>query len=196
MTDRAAAEIEHPERDPDWERVRVEAARQDPSQFAPLYEAHFEVVYAYLARRIPERAEVEDLTAEVFRKALDGLAGFEWRGAPFSAWLLRIAANALVDRARRAIRAVPAEAATVDPDQVPQPAVADALERADLFRLVTELPPDQRRVIELRFAEERSIREIASDMGRTEGAVKQLQMRALQNLRKRIRKDHAETQSQ
>lgn len=197
MRDRAALEeVARAERDPEWERVRVEAARQDPSQFAPLYEAHFEVVYAYVARRIAERAEVEDLTAEVFRKALDGLEAFEWRGAPFSAWLLRIAANALVDRARRAIRAVPGESGTVDPDQVPQPAVADALERADLFRLVTELPEDQRRVIELRFAEERSIREIAEELGRTEGAVKQLQLRALQTLRKRIRKDHAETQSQ
>jgi RNA polymerase sigma-70 factor (ECF subfamily) len=186
MPDRAAA------LDPDWERRHVEAARQDRAQFGPLYEAHFELVYAYLARRVRERPEVEDLTAEVFRKALDGLDGFEWRGAPFAAWLLRIAANLLVDRARRSIRAVPSEASSEPTAEPTVPAVdTDALERAHLFRLVGELPADQRRVIELRFAEERSVREIAAELGRTEGAVKQLQLRALQTLRKKIRKDHA-----
>lgn len=167
------------------ERSLVEAAKQDPSRFAALYEAHFDVVYAYLARRLPDRSEAEDLTGEVFRKALEGLPRFEWRGAPFAAWLLRIAANALADRARRAMHVVPnttaaEEEASVDPD---------AAEHAQLFRLVRELPEDQRRVVELRFAEGRPIRDIAADLGRTEGAVKQLQLRALQTLRKRMTKD-------
>jgi RNA polymerase sigma-70 factor (ECF subfamily) len=178
-----------PRLDPEAERLRIEAARQDPSQFGPLYEAHFDRVYAYLARRVRERAEVEDLTAEVFRKALDALPRFEWRGAPFETWLLRIAANALTDRARRALRAVPS-----DPDPVPgeqQGAERGAIDGAALFRLVAALPGDQRRVIELRFAEERSIREIAAELGRTEGAVKQLQLRALQSLRKRVRSEDA-----
>src|SRR5262245_61291908 len=85
------------------ERLQVEAAQKDPGQFAALYEAHFHVVYAYLARRVTDRSEVEDLTSEVFRKALDSLGRFEWRGAPIAAWLLRIAANTLADRARRAL---------------------------------------------------------------------------------------------
>jgi RNA polymerase sigma-70 factor (ECF subfamily) len=84
---------------------------------------------------------------------------------------------------------VPGEA-TVDADSVGSSVDADALERADLFRLVAELPAEQRKVIEMRFAAERSIREIAAELGRSEGAVKQLQLRALQSLRKRIRKDH------
>src|SRR4029453_1822577 len=66
--------------DREAERLRVAAAQQDPGLFAPLYEAHFDVVYAYVARRVAERAEAEDLTSEVFRKALDGLGAFEWRG--------------------------------------------------------------------------------------------------------------------
>jgi RNA polymerase sigma-70 factor (ECF subfamily) len=61
--------------------------------------------------------------------------------------------------------------------------------RARLFRLVDELPADQRRVIAMRFAEEKSIREIAEALGRTEGAVKQLQFRGLQNLRSQIKSD-------
>ena len=178
--------------DSEAERLRIEAARTDPAQFGALYETHFEVVYAYLARRVRERAEVEDLTAEVFRKALDGMARFEWRGAPFAAWLLRIAANLLLDRARHAQRVAPGERELErQGERVASAVDAAALEQAELFRLVAELPPDQRRVIELRFAEERSVREIAAALGRSEGAVKQLQLRALRSLRERIRKEHA-----
>jgi RNA polymerase sigma-70 factor (ECF subfamily) len=171
----------------DDERIRIEAAQRDPEAFAPLYETHFDQVYAYLARRVPDRAEVEDLTAEVFRKALAGIGGFHWSGAPFSAWLMRIAANCVADRARRALRAVAAEA---PPDQEER-TDREAAGRSDLFRLVADLPADQRRVIELRFAEERSIREIAAELGRSEGAVKQLQLRALRGLRRRMKRDDA-----
>ena len=90
------------------EQIRIEAAQQDPGQFAALYEANFDLVYGYVARRLKSRAEIEDLTSETFRRALAGLPRYESRGAPFSAWLLRIAANALVDRARRAKRREPA----------------------------------------------------------------------------------------
>lgn len=168
------------------EPLRVAAARKDPGQFAALYEANFERVYAYVARRVKGRAEVEDLTSEVFRRALSGLHRYESRGAPFSAWLLRIAANAVVDRARRAGRR---SLAAVDLElslEPSEPERLDAESRARLFRCVAELLPDQRRVIELRFAEERSIREIAGALGKTEGAVKQLQLRALAALREKI----------
>jgi RNA polymerase sigma-70 factor (ECF subfamily) len=168
------------------ERLRVEAARKDPGQFAALYEANFELVYAYVARRVKGRAEVEDLVSDVFRRALQALAGYESRGAPFSAWLFRIAANAVVDRARRANRRVPT-AADLDLGESPSDSERiDAQSRARLFRCVSELPPDQRRVIELRFAAEKSIREISAVLGRSEGAVKQLQLRALAALRKKI----------
>lgn len=172
--------------DREAERDEIAAAQRDPRRFAALYEAHFDAVYAYVARRVRERAEAEDLTAEVFRKGLESLGTFEWRGAPFVAWLLRIAANAIADRARRSLHVV-AATAEARPEPVPD---RDATEHALLFRLVRELPEDQRRVVELRFAEDRSIRQIADELGRTEGAVKQLQLRALQTLRKRMPKDH------
>jgi RNA polymerase sigma-70 factor (ECF subfamily) len=88
----------------------------------------------------------------------------------------------VVDRARRAKRKTP------PPDllEPSEPERVDADTRARLFRAVAELPADQRRVIELRFAEERPIAEIAAALGRTEGAVKQLQLRALRGLRKRM----------
>jgi RNA polymerase sigma-70 factor (ECF subfamily) len=171
------------------ERLRVEAARKDPGQFAALYEANFERVYAYVARRVTGRAEVEDLTSEVFRRALSGLHRYESRGAPFSAWLLRIAANAVVDRARRAGRRTPSAAELELSLEPSEPERVDAESRARLFRCVAELPSDQRRVIELRFGGERSIRQIAAELGRSEGAVKQLQLRALTALRKKIGTD-------
>lgn len=173
------------------ERLRVEAARQDPAQFAPLYEAHFDLVYAYVSRRVRERSEVEDLSSEVFRRALAAMPVFAWQGAPFAAWLLRIAANLLVDRSRQAMRAASRESVAADAEDLRLVTVdAAALEQAELFRLVAELPADQRRVVELRFAEDRSVREIAAALGRSEGAIKQLQLRALRTLRERIRKEH------
>ena len=111
-----------------------------------------------------------------------GLDGFSWRGKPFAAWLLRIAANMVADRFRHANRAI--ELSEVEDEGTSVQISLEEVERqAHLFRLVDQLPADQGRVIRLRFAEEKSIREIAHDLGRTEGAVKQLQFRALQTLR-------------
>jgi RNA polymerase sigma-70 factor (ECF subfamily) len=167
------------------ERLLIEAAQRDTRRFAELYEHNFERVYAFIVRRVGNREEAQDLTSEVFHQALANLGRFEWRGVPFAAWLLRIAANALADRWQRAARErgnptrdAPVEASEIDLEEIEQ--------RARLFRLVKGLPADQRRVIEMRFAEEKSIREIAQELGRTEGAVKQLQFRGLQNLRARV----------
>ena len=77
-----------PEPDAD-ERLLVEAAQRDSSKFGDLYERHFERVYAFVARRVEDRAAAEDVTAEVFHKALAGLRSYQWRGAPFGAWLIR-----------------------------------------------------------------------------------------------------------
>src|SRR2546421_12256082 len=69
------------------ERMQVEAAQRDPSHFAELYERNFYRVYAYIVRRVGDRHQAEDLTADVFREALAGIGKFEWRGVPFAAWL-------------------------------------------------------------------------------------------------------------
>src|SRR2546427_3339335 len=88
--------------EPAAERLLVEAAQKDPSRFGELYEHNFERVYACIARRVRDRDVVEDLTSDVFHKALTNLGRFEWRGLPFAAWLVRIAANVLLDRPTRA----------------------------------------------------------------------------------------------
>lgn len=167
------------------ERLMVEAAQQDPKKFSVLYEQNFERVYAYIVRRVRDRDAAEDLTAEVFHKALANLPRFNWTGAPFAAWLFRIASNTIADRAKRAAR----ESDIAELDDLGETCQVDLEEveqRALLFRMVAELPADQSRVISMRFAEEKSIREIANEMERSEGAVKQLQFRGLQGLRARL----------
>jgi len=177
------------------ERRLIEAAQRDPVCFAELYESYFELVYVYVARRVRNRAETEDLTAEVFRKALANLPRFKWTGAPFAAWLFRIASNMIADRAKRAAREGSAEPSLTvglvprgqsGAPRAQQTELEDCERRAQLFHLVDELAEDQRRVVVMRFAEEKSIGEIARELGRSEGAVKQLQFRALENLRKKI----------
>ncbi len=167
------------------ERLLIEAAQKDPSRFAELYEQHFHRVYAYVARRVRDRAEVQDLTAQVFHRALANLGKFKWKGSPFAAWLYRIASNAIADQAKQKMRE-----SSDQPNPASQSSTATDLEEVErcarLFSAVDKLPEDQRRVIVMRFADEQSIREIADELGRSEGAVKQLQFRALENLRNRL----------
>jgi RNA polymerase sigma-70 factor (ECF subfamily) len=164
------------------ERSLIEACQRDPRRFAELYEANFDRVYAYVAARVRDRSEAQDVTSEVFHHALANLGRFEWRGVPFVAWLYRIAANSIADRAVRAGRERPLDA--------DEPAAEFDFEQAELraqvFRLVKELPAEQAQVIEMRFAGGASVRDVAKHLGRSEGAVKQLQYRALQTLRDRL----------
>lgn len=174
------------------ERRLVEAAQSDPARFSDLYEHSFAVVYAYISRRVSDRSESEDLTAEVFSRALTNLPRFKWTGAPFAAWLFRIASNLIADRSKRKARE--GAGTTLDGEseiggnpkltkQTQQVELEECERRARLFKLVEGLAEDQRRVVVMRFAEEKSIRDIANEMGRSEGAIKQLQFRALQELR-------------
>jgi RNA polymerase sigma-70 factor, ECF subfamily len=118
----------------------------------------------------------------VFHKALANLRRFEWQGAPFAAWLYRIAANEIADRSERLGR----ERAIEPPSDVEKADQEEAQDRSKVFAFVRELPEDQRKVLELRFVEEKSTREVAEVLGRSEGAIKQLQFRGLERLRARI----------
>ena len=167
------------------EQLLVEAAQKDPARFGELYELNFERVYAYVLRRVGNRTETEDVTADVFHHALANLKRFEWRGIPFAAWLFRIAANLIADSQQRIGREVEdnavSESAKVSPAEI-----EEVERRATLFRLVDTLPQEQQRVVLLRFVQEKSIKEVARQIRKTEGAVKQLQFRALSSLRTRM----------
>lgn len=175
------------------ERLLVEAAQKDPAKFAALYDIHFERIYAFVARRTRDRDKAEDLTSEVFHKALANLKTYTWTGAPFAAWLFRIAANAVFDQAKRSARDLVNASGNVNDPPEPSggPEQEDADARARLFRLVEKLPAEQRRVVFGRFVEQQSIREIAQQLGKSEGAVKQLQFRALEKLRSQMEGAHA-----
>jgi RNA polymerase sigma-70 factor (ECF subfamily) len=170
--------------DLDEDRRLVAAAKSDPARFVDLYDRHFHRVYAYALRRTKSRVDAEDITSDVFHRALVNLRKYEWRGKPFVAWLFRIAANAIADKREETPDAgvdPPVEIEAVDPD----------LERqAMLFQLVDRLPDEQRRVIEMRFGEGRSLLEVARAIGKSDGAVKQIQRRALEQLRRDLETSH------
>jgi len=162
------------------EQRLVEAAQRDPACFAELFELHSRRVYAFIAVRVRNREHAEDLTSEVFHQALRNLKRYEHRGVPFSAWLFRIAANAINQHGREHARE-----AGVPTNEEPV-TETDAERRAMLFQLVSTLPKDQQKIIAMRYAEQKSLREIADELQRTEAAVKQLHYRAIQNLRQQM----------
>jgi RNA polymerase sigma-70 factor, ECF subfamily len=174
------------------ELLLIEAARKDPARFGDLYERYFDRVYAYVARRVGNRDAAQDLTADVFHRALANIGKYESRGVPFAAWLFRIAANAIADRWKRTAKESGTTSEIRAPEEIDEGKFdLEACEhRAQLFQAVRKLPVEQRRVIQLRFAEEKSIRDIAQEIGKTEGAVKLLQFRAIQNLRDRMSGAH------
>ncbi len=165
------------------ERQLIEASQREPRLFARLYERYFDRVYAFALTRTGDRATAEDVTAETFRAALENLPRFHWRGVPLSAWLFRIAANTAADHFKRRTReeALPEE--TIEQGESWESRLIEVETRARLFEMVRRLPDDQRQVLFMRFGRETSIKEIAAAMGRSEGAVKALQHRAMTTLR-------------
>ena len=162
------------------DRLLIQAVQADPARFVEIYDRHVDRIYAWVSRRIGHRPDAEDITSQVFEQALRAIGRLEWRGVPLSAWLFRIAANAVTDYWRQHARLSDEPLA-----DVPDTGELDDLERRlALYRHVDQLPDLQRQVIRMRFVEEKSIREVAAALDRSEGAVKQLQLRALENLRK------------
>lgn len=173
------------------ERRLIEASQRHPRRFGELYERYFDRVYAFALTRTSDRAAAEDVTAETFRQAFENLSRFEWRGVPFSAWLFRIATNAASDHLKRIGRQRSLSEAEAHAGESWEDRLVEVETRARLFELVQRLPKDQRSVIVMRFGEEKTIREVAERLGRSEGAVKLLQFRAMQKLRTWLGGEHA-----
>ena len=161
------------------ERELVDAARHDPARFAELYQQYLPRIYGFISRRVPGRGDAEDLTAEVFHAVLERLPGFEWRGVPFSAWIFRIAANTIASHSARLAR----EGWIPNVEDISAEEERQAEFDSRLDRYLGMLPAAQRKAIELRFFEEKSVRDTALEMECSEGAVRQLQFRALETLR-------------
>ncbi len=171
----------------DDERKLIEAVQSDPRLFDRLYEQHVDAIYAYAFNRLRDAAAAEDIVSETFFRAFENLNRFEWRGVPFSAWLYRIASNAVAARFRHDPPA-PLEAASDLQDGGPGPEqwLLRGERGRELRAAIACLPPEQQQVVFLRYGQELRNKEIATIMERSEGAVKQLLHRAMQGLQRRL----------
>jgi RNA polymerase sigma-70 factor (ECF subfamily) len=185
-TDRAAA-------DQPAERLRDLVARGqkgDREALEELYLIHFDRIYSYLHVSVGNRHDAEDLTTQTFLKMLEKIGSFRWQSAPFSAWLFRIAHNLAMDHFRARRRWQPEE-------EVPEPPPSDAepsaeleamrtIGRESMLKLIEDLSPEQQQVLTLKFVFNLPNAEVAAILGKTQGAVKSLQHRALVSLQKQV----------
>jgi RNA polymerase sigma-70 factor (ECF subfamily) len=169
--------------------LAVRASRGETAAFGLLYDKHVAAIYRYVYYRVRDDAEAEDLTSDVFMRALKAMPRYEPRQA-FLAWLYRIARNAVIDRARRGNRQVSYEDALEHPtpDQivVPDDQVLAHSDNETLRGALAKLTPLQQEVIVLRFLEGYSTEEIAKIVGKREGTVRGIQFRAIGTLRQLI----------
>jgi len=177
----------------------IARARHDRAAFGELYRVYVRRVYAFCRAHSRTGEEAEDLTAQTFERALAAIGRYEDRGGRFSSWLLRIAANAAVDRARRSGHEKPMNEEVMAEDGAARPTqegtarwVEDWEQSTWVKAHMATLPEDQRRVVRLRFYDDRSFGDVATEMGRSEGAVKQLAQRALKALRARMDEEAAD----
>jgi RNA polymerase sigma-70 factor (ECF subfamily) len=166
--------------------------RGDAEAYGLLYDQHVSAVYRYLYIHLSNRQDAEDLTSEVFLRAWQSLPNYDERGVPFLSYLFRVARNALIDHYRRNQRMVPELTEEMElylQDLRPGPAeiVSKNLENQELHRLLRDLREDYQAVLVLRFISNLTPEEIAEVMERSVGAVRVLQHRALNALRKLLR---------
>ncbi len=170
----------------------IEQARVDPVAFGQLYDRYVNRIYNYIYHRVGNQHDAEDLTARTFYRALAHIERYVDRGAPFSAWLYRIAHNLVAnwhrDRARRQTIALD-EALTMMAQSSPHEE-AEARERSEALRkAIRKLGGDRQQLLILKFAEGLSNAEVGQIMGRSEGAIKSLYHRTLLALQQELRED-------
>lgn len=165
----------------------IEQAKTDPEAFGRLYELYVDKIYNYIYYRLGNHHEAEDLTAKVFHRALNHIPHYNNKGAPFAAWLYRIAHNLLVnwrrDNSRRQIVGLEDVDLSGDKQEGPQQAVEQANESELLLAAIQHLPRERQELLVLKFVERMSNAEIGRVMGRSEGAIKSLYHRTLVSLK-------------
>jgi RNA polymerase sigma-70 factor (ECF subfamily) len=166
----------------------VDRARHDPDAFGELYERYCDRIYRYARARLKGRVDAEDLTAEVFFRALRGIETYRNAGRPFGAWLYRIEVNTLAERSRRQRTTVSLNDVADLPDYH-RDVVDHVLHRErmrSIWTAVRGLTPQQRRAITLRFAADLPMRTIAQVMQKSPDAVKLLVSRGVRQLREQL----------
>ena len=164
------------------------AQRGEAQAVSELYQLHAPAIFRYFYFRVQDRAAAEDLTSEVFIKMIEGLPRYEERGFPISAWLFRIAHDRVVDHHRRsAYRQAEPLSDTLEAREAGTEAQALARAEQDrLLLLLGTLTDEQQTVVQLRFIEGLSLEDCAQILGKTSGAIKSLQHRALRQLGQKL----------
>lgn len=163
------------------------AIKGEGEAFAQLYGEHFDKIYRYVYFKVGSQAEAEDLTQDVFVKALEAIGSYSQRNLPFASWLLRIAHNRVIDYLRKQGRT---EKVALDDDETlvsesnPALTAERQVEIEELLANVKKLSPAQREVILLRFSAGLSTVEVAKALGKSTGTVKALQYNGIVALRK------------
>lgn len=173
----------------------AKARAGDGQAFTQLYERYLDRVYRYVAYRVRGREEAEDVTSQVFLRALESLDSYRWRGLPFSAWLFRIAHNLVVDRVRQAKRreVIPLEDTLPAAGLGVEEQAALNIKMSQVKEALDYLTEAQRQAVILRLVAGLSLEETAKALGKSTGAVKALQHDGLRALRHRLgQKDVAE----
>jgi RNA polymerase sigma-70 factor (ECF subfamily) len=172
------------------EQTIVEAAKKDTKHFAVLYDKYYEQLFRYIYQRVDSKEEAFDITQQVFIKALDNLHKYEYRGVPFASWLYRIASNEMTNsfRLQKIQR-------TVNIDSVGVFQIIEELEETKIDKyhdkiveiIAEQLPEDELQLIEMRFFEKRSFKEIGEILDITENNAKVKTYRILEKLKKSIK---------
>jgi len=173
----------------DLRRLVEFAQNGDREALEALYLLHFDRIYSYLHMSVGNRHDAEDLTTQTFLKMLEAIGRFEWKSVPFSAWLFRIAHNLAMDFFRAGKRVQPEEEVPEPPGSEEASAEFHALHsigRSSMLDLIADLSPEQRQVLTLKFVFDFANGDVAQILGKTEGAVKSLQHRALATLQKHV----------
>lgn len=158
------------------------AAKGNFEAFGQLYRLFVKQIYRYVFYQVGDKMTAEDITADVFFKALDHIDSCEGKEATFKAWLYRIAHNRVIDYFRSRKRHLSLESEIYHLKQDPD----KGMERRELLDIVSKLPANQRQIVILKFIAGLNNREIGKVLGKNEGAVRIMQMRALLSLRKKL----------
>lgn len=172
------------------ENALVERAKTDPTAFGILYERYINKIYNYIYYRVGNQNDAEDLTARTFHRALDHIERYMDQGAPFSAWLYRIAHNLVAnwhrDQSRRKTISLEDIKLSAQHRQGPDQMAEQNEEKDELLAAIRRLPPDRQQLLILKFVEGMSNAEIGKVMGRSEGAIKSLYHRTLLSMREML----------
>jgi RNA polymerase sigma-70 factor (ECF subfamily) len=170
-------------------RLVERAQNGDRDALEELYLIHFDRIYSYLHMTLGNRHDAEDLTTQTFLKMLESIGRFQWQAVPFSAWLFRIAHNLCMDHFRATRRWQPEEdVPEPEPQETTEQDALESIGRKSLLEMIETLSAEQQQVLTLKFVFNFSNAEAAAILGKTEGAVKSLQHRALASLQRQLSK--------